>query len=404
MAEAAPEQWTVVTRDLWQDKGDWPSLAVTGFCLTAIDGGEALIDAIVLGPSLDSLDAYVPRDLDRARFALPQSPAPRGNAWTDHQNPVVKTFQGARLDLWSLQKVVRPELPDVQNKAWVQNPVDRFILAKLENSGLDPSPVADRWTLIRRLSFDLTGLPPTPEEVATFLGDNSPRAYERLVDRLLASPHYGERWGRLWLDVVRYADTEGFERDEFRPTMYRYRDYVIRSFNADAPYDRFLSEQLAGDELVAGPPFDEAAALRVVATGFLRLGPRDTTAEIFEEENKARDQLLADLANTTGEAFLGMTMSCCQCHDHKYDPLLQADHFRLRAFFAGVKANDETPISTDFERAEIDRHNQAVEKELTPLQHKREALLDMGRKQVLSLRDAGNRSEVSADEAAQGPF
>jgi hypothetical protein len=269
----------------------------------------------------------------------------------------------------------------------------------LEASGLAPSPEADRRTVIRRVTFDLTGLPPTPEDVEAFLSNDSPQAYDTLVEQLLASKHYGEQWGKYWLDAVRYADTEGFERDEFRPTIYRYRDYVIRSFNADKPYDRFLREQLAGDELAAGGPLDDVAAEALIATGFLRLGPRDTTAEVFEEDAVARDQLLGDLANVTGEALLGLTMSCCQCHDHKYDPLLQADHFRLRAFFAAVKPEDALPVSTDRERAEIDQHNAAVEAELQPLRERRDALLAQGRDTARAAGSLSSDAEIKDDDA-----
>ena len=315
------------------------------------------------------------------------------------ENPVVRAFGGQRLDLWSLQPVRRPDVPQVDDGGWAKTPVDNFTLARLHAAGLAPSPEADRRTLIRRLTFDLVGLPPTPEEVDAFVNDESPGAYDALVERLLASKHYGEQWGRHWLDVVRYSDTEGFERDEFRPTIYRYRDYVIRSFNADKPYDQFLREQLAGDELVAGRPIDEAAVDSLVATGFLRLGPRDTTAEIFEENERSRDQLLGDLANTTGEALLGLTMSCCQCHDHKYDPLLQVDHFRLRAFFAAVQQEDELPISTDSERAEIDRHNEGVEAELAPLRGQSDALLAGAKQKLRTEQKLADDAEVSDDDA-----
>jgi len=171
-----------------------------------------------------------------------------GDAWSDPRTPCVKAFNGKRLDLWSLKPISQPALPAVKDKAWPRNEVDAFILAKIEAAGLKPAPEADKRMLARRLYFDLTGLPPTPEELAAYLADTSPDAYHHLVTRLLDSHSYGEHWGRMWLDVVRYSDSNGFDDDEFRPTAWRFRDYVIRSLNADKPYDRFVKEQLAGDE------------------------------------------------------------------------------------------------------------------------------------------------------------
>src|SRR5437868_6214308 len=185
--------------------------------------------------------------------------------------------------------------------------------------------------------------------------DESPDAFARVVDRLLASPRYGERWARHWMDVIRYADTNGWERDEFQTQIWRYRDYLIRSFNADKPFGQFLSEQLAGDELRPGDPD------ALIATGYLRLGPYDSTGSIFMEQAKNRNELMTDLANTTGSAFLGLTMACANCHDHKYDPMSQADHFRLRAFFAGVERKDDTILDLPAERDRIQKHNDAID-------------------------------------------
>ena len=175
----------------------------------------------------------------------------------------------APTDGWSLQKLTCPEPPAVQVKTWVKNPIDAFVLAKLEPAGLKPAPAADRATLIRRATFDLLGLPPTPEEIDAFIADPSPRAYEQLIDRLLASPRYGERWGRHWLDLARFCESQGFERDKIRDHAWRYRDYVIRSFNEDKPYDRFVREQIAGDVL------EPVTGEGIVATGFLVAGPWD---------------------------------------------------------------------------------------------------------------------------------
>jgi len=340
VSPAAPADWTPVTIDLWKDLG---SFTLSGLAMATTDG-RALFDSILLAPTLASLDTYKPGRGKMAVASRPTTVHRHGDAWTDPENPIAKLWGGARLDLWSLRRPARPQIPHVKQSDWLKNPIDNFVLDRLEQKNLRPSAETDRRTLIRRVTFDLTGLPPTPEEVRAFEQDTAGDAYERLVDRLLASPRYGEHWARHWLDVVRYADTNGFERDEYRATMYRYRDYVVRSLNADKPYDRFVTEQLAGDELAAGPadPSDPGNVERLVATGFMRLGPYDTASSIFDEDAKSRDQLMADLVNTTGSAFLGLTMSCCRCHDHKYDPFSQADHFRLQAFFAGVKFHEPT--------------------------------------------------------------
>ncbi len=380
VAPRAPSEWTVVTFDLWKDIG---AFTLTGFAPTCDRGEEACFDAILLGPSLESLDSFLPADATvgvTPTGRLADAPGhvgdpPIGDAFSDPRNPIRKLFRGERLDLWSLRPPVQKPIPPAAtpNGAKVDAPhgakvdaIDAWIHARLAAARIAPSPEADKRALVRRVTFDLTGLPPTPAEVAEFIADNSPSAYARIVDRLLDSPHYGERQARLWLDVVRYADTNGYERDEFRPLMWRYRDYVIRAFNDDKPFDQFMQEQLAGDELLAGPPQSPADVDKLIATGFLRLGQWDSTAAIFQEETRLRAEMMADVTNTTAAAFLGLTMSCCQCHDHKYDPLSQADHYRLRAFFAAVQPRDNTSIATATEQAEIDRHNAALEKEAEP--------------------------------------
>jgi hypothetical protein len=370
VATDTPSDWQVVTLDLWNDLGDFE---LTGLSLMCLGEGEVVFDQLLLARDTTALDEY---KLGRGKrmFRYGKIGAPLGDAWHDPENPVTKTFNGKRLDLWSLQKAERPAMPAVKNSEWCRNPIDRLVMSRLEEKGLTPSAEADRRTLIRRLYFDLTGLPPTPDEVQAFVADQSDNAYEQLVERLLASPHYGERWAKHWLDVVRYADTNGYERDEFRPTGYRYRDYVIRSFNNDKPYDEFIREQLAGDELVAGELQTQADADRLIATGYLRAGSYDSTAPIFQEEARARDQLMADLVNTTCSAFLGLTMACANCHDHKYDPVLQADHFRLRAFFAAVRSEDDRAIDVADERAAIEAHNAAVDAQVAPLAEKIAAL------------------------------
>ena len=183
-------------------------------------------------------------------------------------------------------------------------------------------------------------------------------AVAALVDELLASPRYGEHLARLWLDVVRYSDSNGFDWDEFRPQAWRFRDYVVRSFNADKPFDQFIREQLAGDEMFDGPPRTVAEQDRLIATGFLRLGPHDNAAKLFDEQDRSRAELLADVTESTAAAFLGLTMSCCRCHDHKYDPISQMDHYRFRAFFAAMTFADDVPLDFAEEQAEIKTHNE----------------------------------------------
>jgi len=229
---------------------------------------------------------------------------------------------------WAFEPV-RPQTPPAVLRAdWPATPIDTFILGRLEARDLAPAPPADKIALLRRATYDLTGLPPTPTEIDAFGADESPDAFARVVDRLLASPHYGEHWARRWLDVVRYAETNSFERDGPKPHAWRYRDYVIRSFNADKPYDRFLREQIAGDEL----PVVTSESL--IATGYYRLGIWDDEPA---DREQARFDQLDDLITTTGQAMLGLTVNCARCHDHKLDPIPQRDYYRLGAFFAALR-------------------------------------------------------------------
>jgi cytochrome c553 len=338
------------------------------------------------------------------RAAKPDSPAPPGerigDAWTDPRNPIVRIFGGRRLDLWSLRPVkdaVPPE-PPAEFQAWVRNPVDRFVIAKIVQAEKQAPLEADRRTLARRISFVLTGLPPTPEQVTGFVNDQAPDAYERFVDALLASPRYGEHQARMWLDVIRYSDSNGFDWDEFRPNAWRFRDYVVRSFNADKPFDRFVREQLAGDELVAGEPQNEADRDALIATGFLRLGPQDNSAAQFGESNKVRQQWMADLVETTGSAFLGMTMSCCRCHDHKYDPVSQADHYRLRAFFEPLKTADDLPIDLASQQRAIRAANEPIDEQIKAAREKRDAALSAAKKRLKTKKDDEAKKGFTPDE------
>ncbi|MHC4995244.1 MAG: DUF1549 domain-containing protein, partial [Planctomycetota bacterium] len=255
-------------------------------------------------------------------------------------------------DLWAYQPIKSPMPP----KKGV-HPIDAFVQRKLDEAGLKPAGEADKLTLIRRATYDLTGLPPTPEEVEVFLADDSPGAWEKLIDRLLASPRYGEQWGRHWLDVVRYADSSGFANDFERPNAWRYRDYVVRSFNEDKPYDRFVREQLAGDEIDADDPE------MLIAAGFLRMGAWEHTG--MEVEAVSRQLFLDDVTNSTGQAFLGMPLRCCKCHDHKFDPIPTRDYYRFKAAFAPVNfAQREAPFLPEENRAYMDVEREIVEARL----------------------------------------
>ncbi len=313
--------------------------------------------------------------------------------------PVAKHAEGGKVtpesrNYWAYKPVRRPEMPAVKDGSWVRNPVDAFVLAKLEAKGLAPAPPSGRVALARRVFFDLTGLPPTPEEVDAFVADPAPDAYERLVDRLLASPHYGEKWGRHWLDVVRYAETNGYERDGDKPFAWRYRDYVIQSFNNDKPFDRFVREQLAGDEM---PGYNRDA---VIATGYYRLGLWDDEPA---DPLQARFDDLDDVVATTAQAFLGMTMNCARCHDHKIDPIPQADYYRLLAFVQDVPrySNDRgeraTVILTDISPPEVRATYEEAEK-------RREARLADLRAKMHRVEDTGIRRMPEEEQrAAEGP-
>ncbi len=261
--------------------------------------------------------------------------------------PAAPTFNPIQKKWWAIQPVAAQTPPalDAAGRAWALNPIDHFIYDKLKAKGLQPAPLASRQTFLRRVTLDLTGLPPTPAEAQEFLTDTKPGAEERLVDRLLANPRYGERWGRHWLDVVRYADSDGFKQDDTRPNIWRYRDWVIQSLNEDKPYNQFIREQIAADELFPG----NTKAL--TGLGFLRL---------FEDEfNQAdirlrRQELLNDVTDNTAFAFMGVTLGCARCHDHKFDPLLHKDYYRFQAFFANMKIDDD---ATTASAAEVAAYN-----------------------------------------------
>ena len=325
-----------------------------------------------------------------------------GDAWNDQRNPIRQLFHGQRLDLWSLRPIANPPPPDVQKKEWPRQELDRFILAKLESAGLAPAPEAERRALGRRLYFDLTGLPPTAEEMDVFAADAAPDAVEHLVDQLLATRAFAEHWARWWLDLVRYSDSNGYDWDEFRKQAWRFRDYVVRSLHADKPLDRFLREQLAGDEMVNGPPRDAAEQDCLIATGYLRIGPWDNASKLFNEEHKTRAAWMADLTETTATAFLGLTMTCCRCHDHKTEPLSQADHYRFRAFFEGTKFADDLPLDLAPEQEAMRAANAKVEERIAQHEAIIKKLLN-GRKDDKKTRDTltkENRALLETEEKA----
>lgn len=286
---------------------------------------------------------------------------------------------------WPFRPPERPATPAAANADWLINPIDAFVLQKLTAAGLQPSPAADKLTLLRRVSFDLTGLPPTPSEQAAFLADERADAYERVVDRLLASPGFGEHWAQHWLDLVRYAETDGFKADEHRPNAYKYRDFVIRALNEDMPYDRFVAWQLAGDELEPENP------LALIATGYNRLYPDEYNAGNLEQR---RQEILDDVTGTTGLALLGMTMGCAQCHDHKFDEILQTDYFRLQAFFTPAVPRDDL---VDASPGDFARHRQqmaAWEEATRELRAEIDLLLDPKRTELRDYALGKFRSEI----------
>ncbi len=260
----------------------------------------------------------------------------------------VRPFTESEKQFWAFQPVTDPALPEVKNASWVRTPIDRFVLQKLEEKNLPTAPAADKLTLLRRATFDLTGLPPTVAEMREFLADNSPDAYPKVIERLLASPRYGETWGRHWLDVARYADSTGNDEDHRYPYAWKYRDYVIESFNHDLPYNQFIREQVAGDLL----PCDDPGGVNrrgIVATGFLALGPK---AVAQQDKAKMLSDVYDEQVDVTSKAFMGLTMACARCHNHKFDPILTKDYYSMLGIFASTKSftNPDSHVSVVFEK------------------------------------------------------
>ncbi len=327
------------------------------------------------------------------------APDPRSETKPTRKPTTIDIEEGRKH--WAFQPLADPPLPEVKDTSWPQSPIDFFILAALEAKGLRPAPPADRRTLIRRATFDLTGLPPTPEEIEAFLADDSPNAFARVVDRLLASPHYGERWGRHWLDVARYADSNGLDENIAHGNAWRYRDWVVSAFNRDLPFSDFLMWQLAGDLLPTDD--EELRRERLIATGFLSLGPK-----VLAEPDKVKMQMdiVDEQIDTMGKAFLGLTLGCARCHDHKFDPFPTTDYYALAGVFKSTQTMEsyktiarwyEHPIPTpeDLERQE--QHQAAVAAKKAEI----EAVVKAANEALLSTLAEG--AELPKDAEAQYP-
>ena len=329
----------------------------------------------------------------------------QGATWPDE---AAQPKTNDKADWWSFKPASRPSLPSVKNKKWARNEIDLFILAKLKEQKLSPSPEADRRTLIRRLSFDLIGMPPTPEEVEQFARDKNPKSYENLVDRLLASPRYGERWARHWLDVVHFGETHGYDKDKPRLNAWPYRDYVIRSLNNDKPYSQFVEEQIAGDVLFPDSPDG------IVALGFIAAGPWDFVGHVELPIEKS-DGLIAryndrdDMVMTTMSTFQSLTVHCARCHNHKFDPIQQKEYYGLQSVFAGVDRADrnfDTDKETILRRRSLKNEKSALENQFAALTNKISAISSPEIKQ-LDANTANGKQKLAAlgktDDAGKSP-
>ena len=369
---------------------------------SALAGGESGRVIVPGRPAESLLWEYVreeempPRKpLSAAEKAVLKTWLAGGAAWGS--DPIDRfrftTDKRAGRDWWALQPVVQPRPPKITG-AGVRNPIDAFIRARLADQGLSPSPEAGRRTLIRRLSFDLLGLPPTPEEVRAFVNDRSEDAYEKLVDRLLASPHYGERWARHWLDIVRFGESQGFERDKLREHSWPYRDWVVDALNRDLPYDEFARLQLAGDVLRPGDP------AAITATGFLVAGPWD---EVGQGQQSAamkavvRQDELEDVVSAVGQTFLGLTINCARCHDHKFDPVTQVEYYRLASALDGVRHGERTIPADAARLAEIEGRAGELSSQLA-------ALDEPVRKKILAERKTNRPVQTPPQPLASWDF
>ncbi|REJ74685.1 MAG: DUF1553 domain-containing protein [Planctomycetota bacterium] len=374
----------------------------------AIEGGDSGAAIVPGQPDESLLWQYVRDGRMPPEKPLSEKERDRLQAWIaggaeyllDPIDPLRYTTESrAGIDWWSLQPIERPAPPMIENSeaaAWAHNEIDRFVAAKLEKNGLAPSGTAERRVLLRRASFGLIGLPPTPEQLDAYLADTSEDAYEASVDRLLASEHYGERWARHWLDVVRYGESQGFERDKLRPNAWPYRDWVIDAFNNDLPYDEFARMQIAGDVLAPGD------ADAIAATGFLVAGPYD---EVGQNQQSAamravvRQDELEDIAGTLGQTFLGLTVNCARCHDHKFDPVSQREYYQLTAALAGVRHGERKIMTPDMER-EIG----TLTEQVTHLRQKIEKLEQPVIQAVLAERNADPAAKTAPQPISRWTF
>ncbi len=327
---------------------------------TLLKGGESGV-ALVAGKPEESLLVKAIRwesfemppsgKLPAAEISLLTRWIAGGAFWPEHDavlredEPATPKITDEDRAWWAFQPITNPPVPDTETAGWSRNEVDSFIIRKLRTARLSPAPEADRRTLIRRVYADMLGLPPSNDEVETFINDESPDAWQKVIGRLLDSPQYGERWGRHWLDLVRYSESDGYRADGYRPNMWRYRDWVIQSINNDKPFDQFVREQIAGDEL---DPHNPDA---VVATAYWRLYLYEYNQRDVRGHWRA---IIDELTDITGEAFLGMSFGCAKCHDHKFDPILRKDYFRLQAFFSSIEPRDDIPLATLDQKSRFD--------------------------------------------------
>ncbi|HWL10636.1 MAG TPA: DUF1553 domain-containing protein [Planctomicrobium sp.] len=345
----------------------------------AIQPGKPEESLLMEAVRYESYEMPPNRKLSDDQIAILERWIEMGAPWPGDDGTIPKRAEGAGFTdeergWWAFQKVQDAVLPQLQTlQQWGHNGVDQFIAAQLEQQNFTPAPEADRGTLLWRIYFDLIGLPPTPEDIRNFEQDPDPLAYEKVVDQLLSRPEYGERWARHWLDLVRYAESDGYRADIFRSQAWRYRDYVIQSLNEDKPYDRFVQEQIAGDELFP----DDPAAL--VATGFLRHGMFEYNVPDVRGQ---WDSILNEMTDVTADVFLGLGFQCARCHDHKFDPILQKDYYRLRAFFEAVLPSDELPAATPQELASFTEKMRAYDERSQDIQQKLNEKLDPHLKRV----------------------
>lgn len=325
-----------------------------------------LIQAIRYG----ELEMPPDKPLPEASVAVLTAWVAAGAPWPEHAAPIRQAenkITEADRNWWAFQPLEKPVVPTVAGDYWSRNPVDRFVYERLHAEGMRPADEAEKAVLVRRLYFDVIGMPPTPEDVARFVNDPSPYAWELLVDRLLDDPRYGEHWARFWLDLVRYAESDGWNKDSYRPNIWRYRDYVIQAMNDDVPYTDFVRQQLAGDEIEGDDPQN------LIATGYLRLG-------IYEYNQRDAqshwDDIMNEITDVTGNVFFGLSMSCSRCHDHKFDPLMQKDYFSLRAFFEPLIWRDDIPGATEAEQLAWNEKNKVWEEATAPIRAELDALLN----------------------------